>query len=86
MPGQHVDRTTLPADLERCFDRALPAETGEQPDNGLTDGGVRGVEQPIQLLSAPTNTDVELAPKRDHQTLHTVDGDAANDAAFDARY
>jgi hypothetical protein len=61
MPGQQVNRTLLTSDGERDLNRAHPPKAGQDSDQRLPDCGVRLVEQPIELLAAPADSNVELA-------------------------
>jgi len=65
MPGKDVDGAAFGIDRERHLHGKVPAVRREQTDDRFDEACVRLVEQPIELLAAPTDRDIEPPVERD---------------------
>lgn len=64
MPGEDVDRSSLPAHRKCHLRRRFPTEVGQQARHPTDDRGVALVHQSIDLAAAPSNHDNDLGVER----------------------
>jgi len=86
VPGKHVDGALLASDREGDFDRALPPEVREDPDQRVANRRVGRVEQPVKLLATPANPHIQLAAKSDDHAAYITEGCASDHATLHARH
>ncbi len=82
---EDIDRATFSPDRERDFDLDRPSEASKTTDDQLHDRGVALVHEPVQLLSAPPQPDVEICSECCGSSDHGAHRDAIDPAAIDQR-
>jgi hypothetical protein len=84
-PPQDVDGTAFSELRVRDLDFQLPSSCGEAPDHGLDERSVPFVEQPVELTSAPGESDVKAGVKSHRESVQRDQVDALQPPSFDPR-
>ncbi len=84
-PRQQIDRTALPIHGIRHLGRNLPTLVGQQCRQVVAQPGVRGIEQTIQISSAPSNEQDEFRVETAQDLSERSDGHAIDPAALEQR-
>ena len=83
MKGEYVDRAPFTPDGERNLDRYIPAGFPQRGHHQLDQARVGLVEQSIELLAVPPETQVNRCPECRGRTLELTELDVLDPATID---
>ena len=86
MEGKDVNPATIAVVVEANFDPDGPRQGAEQLCHRLLDGGVRGIDQAVQLFALPPNLDLDGCAQRRRNAVDRAKRHAGHVAPLHSRY
>lgn len=85
MPSEHINGAAISVVVERDLDRGLPTQALQLANDVVDQRGVCLVEQSIETLTAPPDSEVDVRAERVAHPIEVVEIDVPDQAALHLR-